>query len=72
MQKIRELGDGLAGIAAGVDAAKGGEVHGHIEAESVEAAAVAYAQPDSGDLGALHVDAGGIRAGGCFDAVRCQ
>ena len=43
---------------------KGGEVQVDIDRDAVIGAAAPYPQPDSGELGALHVDPGGTRAPG--------
>jgi hypothetical protein len=50
-QARRQIGDGHAGIAAGVDRLEGRQVHVHVQGEAVVAAAVLDAQPEGGDLG---------------------
>src|SRR5690606_27515169 len=46
------------GVAAGIDAPERLQVHGDVERQAVEAAAVAHPDPERGDLGAaIDVDA---------------
>ena len=67
--EIDQPGDGEARVAAGIDASKGLQIEIDIQRDAVEAAAVAHAKSDGRDLGAVDIDAGGIRAGDGRDTV---
>src|SRR5690606_34305595 len=55
------------GVAAGIDAVEGLQVHGDVEGQAVEAAAAAHADAERGDLGAVDVDAGRAVAAATLD-----
>src|SRR5690606_23501520 len=69
---VYHRGHGEAGVAAGVDAVEGRQVHGDVEGQAVEAAAVAHPDAERGDLGAIHVDARGALAALAADAPAGQ
>ena len=60
--KVAQLGHLHANKAAGVDAAKGFEIHVHIQRDAVVGAAAAHPQAERGDFFAVHVNAGGVGA----------
>src|ERR671912_106581 len=59
-------------VAAGIDALERRQVHGHVEGQSVEGAAVAHPQAQRADLGIPDVDARCTRAAGGGDVPRRQ
>src|SRR5690606_603803 len=69
---VYHRGHGEAGVAAGVDAVEGRQVHGDVEGQAVEAAAVAHPDAERGDRGAIHVDARGALAALAADAPAGQ
>src|SRR6185295_15350 len=60
------------GVTARIDVAEWTQVHVHIKAQAVVAAAVAHAQPERRDLGLCNVDAGRILARIRSDAITFQ
>ena len=54
--QIARLRHREAGIAAGIDRQKWGEVHVHVQGDTVIAACAAYAQSQSGDFRPVHVN----------------
>src|SRR6202163_2365371 len=57
--ELRQLRHLQALVAAGIDAAEGFQIKGHVHGEAVIAAAPAHAHPDARELAAVDVHTGG-------------